>query len=89
MRAATYYSSIIAWSVFYIGASFKTTFPWSVSDCAPGAATCAVNDALPYNAAEAYFRGVVTRQDIAALRDGTSDVVFDTPHRQCVPLHWC
>ena len=76
--AATYYSSLIAWALFYLGASFRATFPWSITDCASAAdpAACAADPArsLPFEAAARYFAGKVTREDRAALDDGSSDV---------------
>lgn len=75
--AVTYYSSIIAWAIYFTGASFKWPFPWAVEECAADDTACATDPTkrLPINAATDYFENTVLHTSSDSLQDGVARII--------------
>lgn len=89
LSAVTYYSSIIAWAIYFTGASFKWPFPWAVEECAPDDAMCTTDPVkrLPINAATNYFENTVLHTNPDSLADGVARIIsgplFGSAHFCC------
>jgi hypothetical protein len=85
--AVTYYSTILAWSLYYLGASFAWPLPWA-SGCSDDDATCMADPAraLPLTKSNAYFTDTVIRFDESKVNDGSATAVSG-PVFGCAPLY--
>lgn len=69
----TYYSVIVAWSLFYFGASFGWPFPWATENCGDDAACIAdPARALPLTRSRDYFTNTVIQFDEDQLESGAA-----------------
>jgi hypothetical protein len=84
-HAVTYYSSIIAWALFYFGASFKWPFPWAAENCGQDPA-CQANPAraLPIARSDDYLLTDVMQFNEANVAKGVADL-FSGPLIGCTP----
>ena len=84
-HAVTYYSAIIAWAAYYVGASFKWPFPWAIENCG-GDAACLADPAraLPLPSSDSYFTDTVLCSSHSSLADGIARI-FSGPLVGCVP----
>jgi hypothetical protein len=71
--AVAYYSAIVAWSLYYVGASFAWPLPWATS-CEAGDQACAADPhrALPMTRSSDYFTNTVMRFDEGKLNSGAA-----------------
>jgi hypothetical protein len=74
--AVAYYSVIVAWALYYIGASFLWPLPWATS-CEAGDQACATDPrrALPLTRSDDYFNRVVMQYDEGNLNRGAATLV--------------
>ena len=70
----TYYSVIVAWSLYYFGASFAWPFPWAQQQCGEEDAACLSDPAraLPLARSEHYFFNTVMQFDQSQLSSGSA-----------------
>ena len=83
--AVTYYSAIIAWAAYYLGASFVWPLPWATEDCGADA-ECLADPAraLPLPSSDSYFTDTVLQSNDSSLADGVARV-FSGPLVGCAP----
>ena len=85
MRAVTYYSAIIAWAAYYVGASFVWPLPWAAEECGLDE-DCAADPrrALPLPSSNAYFTDTLLNENPASINDGVARVISG-PLLGCAP----
>ena len=83
----TYYSTIVAWSLYYLGASFMWPFPWA-SGCDAGDAACMQDPqrALPLARSTAYFMNTVIQFEEDQLEGGHVTAVASPVFGCALPL---
>ena len=75
-HAVTYYSAIIAWAAYYVGASFVWPLPWAAEECGLDE-DCAADPAraLPLPWSERYFTETLLNEDPESLASGVARVI--------------
>ena len=73
----TYYSAIIAWALYYTGASFIWPFPWATDTCPAEDAACMADPAraLPLASSRNYFLDTVMKYSPENVDKGTATVI--------------
>eukprot|EP00892_Ulva_mutabilis_P009294 jgi/Ulvmu1/6737/UM030_0072.1 len=84
----TYYSAIIAWAAYFVGASFEWPLPWAAVGCG-GDAECAVDPqrALPLPAASTYFTDTLLNENPDSVNSGVARVISG-PLLGCLLFTW-
>lgn len=82
MCAVTYYSCIISWAVYYLGASFASPLPWAVRECSKlkdpdNQAACFADPkrALPLPTSDSYFDNAVLKTNHSSLESGVARTI--------------
>ena len=84
-HAVTYYSAIIAWAAYFVGASFRWPLPWAAEDCGLDQ-MCAADPrrALPLPSSNTYFTDVVLNENPDSLQNGVARIISG-PLVGCTP----
>ena len=85
----TYYSVIVAWALYYFGASFAWPFPWA-QRCGAADEACMADPlrALPLARSQEYFTNTVMQFDASKLESGAATGIAG-PIFGCAPHPLC